>query len=65
MPCGEEKADHVLLPVVQGVAWNQGRFVAWLQFTGLVWEIGAVSGREFLQKECERIVLLDGLLTTA
>lgn len=52
------------LSVAQGVAWNQGRFVAWLQFTGLVWGIGVASGREFLQKECEGTVLFDGQLTT-
>lgn len=39
--------------------------MTWLQFTRLVWGTGAVSGRELLQKDCERIVLLDELLTTA
>ena len=39
--------------------------MAWLQFTGLVWGTGGMSRREFLQKECERIFLLAGLLTTA
>lgn len=65
IPCGGERAGHVLLPVAQVVAWNQGRFVTWLQFTRLVWGTSAVSGRELLQKDCERIVLLDELLTTA
>lgn len=55
-------ASMALLPVAKGVAWNQGRFVGWLQFTRLVWGRGSVSRRELLQKEREKILLIAGAI---